>query len=228
MIPFNLVGLDDSRHPLNGKYGEVVANSRYRGYPLTLVDNTRDFTLCLLHLTEDVRAYTWLEPNTEYRNIGFGAGFRKREYRMYPYEKETISTEKAISVLQQLLYMEQPKLQSRSSVGWTSGRVEDDPNYYGGTYILNDEEEYTILKCREKYKLFKGKRSYYPDWKTEEGLLHAGTLDMVTYKLALEVEEIRKDIVTETSRLLDGSLLDTVKKYEQLRRELHARVTELA
>lgn len=230
MIPFNLKEDKHKNHPMDNKYGVLVANTRYVGYPVTIVDNheevvngkyTRTPALCLLHLSEHVRMYTRLKLFDEFLYQSFA--WQTPTYRIYDYKKEELTTEQVIETLKGVLYEVQPELQSRSLVGSKSDRLEDDPNYYEGTYVLNDEENYTILKCRTKYKFFKGEKNYYPHWKTEEGLLYEGEIDFDVYKVAIEVERLRRKIVVHTNQLLDSGEEDKIAEY----RELYARLQEL-
>lgn len=86
--------------------------------------------------------------------------------------------------------------------------------------MLNDEKEYTILKCGTKYKFFKGVKKYYPDWNKNEDLLYEGVINFDIYKLALEVFKLRSKIVTKTNQLLDDEEDNTLFIYQEKKTEL--------
>lgn len=234
MIPYNLKKEEYKNHPMDGKYGVIVTNNPYAGYPVTIVDNhrevvnnkyTREPALCLLHLNEDVRMYTQLKLFDEFLYHSFS--WRTPTYRMFPYEKVELSNEEIVNILKRVLYCDQPALQSHSLVGSSSKKLEDDPNYYEGRYVLNDEEEYTILKCRTSYKFYKGKKSYYPDWKNPEEIpLFEGEIDFEMYALALEAERKRGSIVTRTNEILDSDGDDQIAAYKTLKQALKEMIQE--
>jgi hypothetical protein len=228
MIPYKLKEDTYKNHPMDGKYGTIITNTPYANYPVTIVDNheevvngkyTNKPTLCLLHLSEDVRTYTRLRLFDEFLYISFA--FSKPTFKMYEYKKEKLTNEKIISVLKNVFYFLQPSLQSHSLVGSTSKELEDDPNYYEGSYVLNNEEEYTILKCRKTFKFYKGKKKYYPNWKETEDLLFEGEINFDLYKLALEVARLKAKIVTNTNQLLEDENDDSIARYQTLKKQLN-------
>lgn len=227
MIPFNLKEEKHKNHPLDGKYGMVVTNTPYAKYPVTIVDNSQETekgrytgkpALCLLHLSEDVRTYTNLKLFDEFLYVSFA--FSKPTYRMYDYAYEELSDEKIIQILRHHFYAVQPMLQGRSLVGSSSKRIEDDPNYYEGYYVLNDEQDYTILKCGTKYKFYRGTKKYYPNWSKDEDLIYEGNINFDVYKIALEVQRLRSYIVTNTNYLLDTEDDDSIAQYKELKCQL--------
>lgn len=227
MIQYNLKQDKWKNHPMDGKYGVIVTNSRYANYPVTIVDNSQEVvngrytgihSLCLLHLSENVRQYIHLKVFDEMLYQSFS--FVTPTYRMHEYPKTELSTDEIIAVLKQVFYLEQPSLQSRSCVGSSSKRLEDDPNYYEGHYVLNDEEEYTILKIKGSYKFFKGRKTYYPNWKDSEDLIFEGEINFDIYKLALEVDQLRRDIVVHTNNILDDDDNDKISEYKTKLKDL--------
>ncbi|MFJ8528483.1 hypothetical protein [Bacillus sp. NPDC094106] len=223
MIPFNLREDKHKNHPLDGRYGCIITNSIYANYPVTIVDNSddrRNPVLCLLHLSEDVRQYLSLRLHANFLYKSFA--FDKSLYRIYAYPKEELSNEKIINTLKKVLYLAQPSLQSGSLVGSSSKRIEDDPNYYTGHYVLNDEEEYTILKCGKEYRFYKGKRTYFPNWEDTEDkdLLYEGVISFDIYKLSIELEHLRRKIVMYTNQLLDDENYDLIQNYKNLKKQL--------
>ncbi|PGT89987.1 hypothetical protein [Bacillus thuringiensis] len=233
MIPFNLKEDKHKNHPMDGKYGVLTLNTSYAGYPITIVDNhdevengfyTRKPSVCLIHLSEQVRTYTRARVFDEFLYLGFG--WQTPTYRMFDYKKEEVTDEQVIEILKGVLYDVQPTLQTKSCVGSKSDRLEDDPNYYEGKYVLNDEETYSILKCRTKYKIFKGAKEYYPHWNTEEGLLYEGEIDFDIYTVAIEVEKLRRQIVVYTNQLLDNGEENKITEYRELHTKLQGLLAE--
>lgn len=224
MIPFNLKEESYKNHPMDGKYGVINMRGLYSGYPVTVVDNhdevvdgkyTHNPALCLIHLSEHVRQYTSLRLFDEFLYISFA--HEVPTYRMYDYDVEELSDEDITRRLKQVLYQVQPGLQIHSLVGSSSNRIEDDPNYYEGCYVLNDEKEYTILKCRTSYKFFRGKKRYYPNWKDTDDLIFEGEIDFNIYEVALTVQKLRKQIVTYTNHILDEESNSKFTKYRELK-----------
>lgn len=223
MIPFNLKEDDYKNHPLDGKYGVITTNTIYANYPVTIVDNNhekRNPTLCLLHLSEEVRQYVSLRLHDDFLYKSFV--FDKSRYRIYEYKKEDLSNEKIINTLKKVLYYIQPSLQGGSLVGSSSKQIEDDPNYYAGHYVLNDEEEYTILKCGKEYRFYKGNKKHFPDWKDTEDkdLLYEGIINFEIYKMSIELAVLRRKIVTYANQLLDDEQYDSIQKYKSLKTQL--------
>lgn len=230
MIPFNLKEDDYKNHPLDGKYGVITTNSIYANYPVTIVDNShekRNPTLCLLHLSEEVRQYVSLRLHDDFLYKSFV--FDKSRYRIYEYKREDLSNEKIINILKKVLYYIQPSLQSGSLVGSSSEQIEDDPNYYAGHYVLNDEEEYTILKCGKEYRFYKGNKNYFPDWKDTEDkdLLYEGMINFEIYKMSIELAVLRRQIVTYANQLLDDEQYGSIQKYKNLKTQLEDSLKEV-
>lgn len=232
MIPFNLKKDDgDKNHPMDNRYGVITGNNLYSNYPVTIVDNheevvdgkyTRKPALCLIHLSEDVRQYMSLRLFDEFLYLSFH--YQTPTYRMFDYKLVELTKEEIISTLKNVLYQLQPSLQTRSCIGTTSKRLEDDPNYYEGTFVLNDEEQYTILKCKKQYKLFKGTKHFYPDWEKEKDLLYSGEINFAVYAIALEVNRLRRIIVTDTNKFLDEEDIHLITDYKELKKELEAKI----
>ncbi|HDR7922328.1 hypothetical protein [Bacillus paranthracis] len=230
MIPFNLKEDNYKNHPLDGKYGVITANSSFANYPVTIVDNNHEkgtLTLCLLHLSEEVRQYVSLRLHYDFLYKSFV--FDKSLYRIYEYKKEELSNEKVINILKKVLYYIQPSLQGGSLVGSSSEQIEDDPNYYAGHYVLNDEEEYTILKCGKEYRFYRGNKKHYPDWKDTEDkdLLYEGKIDFEIYKRSIELAGLRRQIVMYANQLLDDGQDDSIQKYKSLRKQLEDSLKEI-
>lgn len=226
MIQFNLKEEKYKNHPDDGKLGIVTTGgiysggAIYSGYPLTIVDNKTDerSIQTLLHMSPSVRRYLRLNL---YDDMLYLPGGSKDTYRKFNYDKVEVSQAEALEVLREVFYKLEPNLQSRSLVGTTLKGIENDPNYYSGSYVLNDEETYTILKCGDTVKFFKGEKSYYPDFKKEEDLIGVETIDFDLYALSLEYAECKRKLLGFTNRLLDEDrLVETAVRLKELEKEL--------
>lgn len=219
MIQFNLKE-EYRNHPNDYKYGVIITNSEYSGYPLTIVDNTSDdrrFST-LLHMAPDVRQYLRLKLYDEMLYLN---GRSDSEYRMFDYTRKEISKEESLIILRRVFYKLQPKLQTRSLVGTTKKGIENDPNYYEGSYVLNDENIYTILKCRDTVKFFKGEKTYYPDFDSQEDLLGVEKIDFELYERSLEYQKTKRNISMFTNELLDeNQLIETINRFNELEKIL--------
>ena len=216
MIQYNVKEKRHKNHEMDGKYGVIIHNGMFNGYPITIVNNQNDDNVeALIHLSEDVRLPTTVGIYTDFLYAGFYSDedFAKFTYKMFDYTKTTLSQSAIIHSLQKVLYHLQPSLQGHSLVGTTLKGIENDPNYYTGYYVLNDEETYTILKCRDEYKFFYGHKRYYPDWKNEEDLIYHGSIDFDVYADALNLFSLRRRIVMETNELLDTGGMKLIKEY---------------
>lgn len=221
MIQFNLKE-EFKNHPDDYKLGTVISGGIYTGYPLTIVDNKTDERniLTLLHMSQSVRRYIQLSL---YRDMLYlpGGSNDNDTYRKFNYDKVELSQAEALEVLREVFYKLEPKLQSRSAVGTSLKGIENDPNYYSGSYVLNDEETYTILKCRDTVKFFKGEKSYYPDFEKEEDLIGVETIDFDLYSLSLEYAECKRKVLSFTNRMLDEDcLVENVQRLKELEHEL--------
>lgn len=214
-----------SKHPDDGKYG-IIDKGFYKNYPLTIVDNINsESTLCLLHLSQDVRQYMKLRLFDEFFYMTFAFG--KPTYRMYDYPFEQLNNDKIIEILKNVFYFLQPYLQNRSMVASSSDELEKDLNYYTGHYVLNDEEQYTILKFKTTYKFFKGEKKFSSDWKDTKDLIYQGEIDFDVYKLSLEVADVKRRILGQTNQILDEENEDIIMHYKNLLIELQQKVKSL-
>lgn len=220
MITYNVREYSYKSHPLDGHYGEIIAGP-YINYPITIVDNhdevenskrTGKKSICLLHLNERVRQYERLALHEDFLYFSFAR--EKPTYRMFDYKLAEISTEEAIVTLQEVLYFEQPELESRTLMGWTGNDLEDDPNRYTGYYVLNDEEDYTIVKQKGRYRLYKGTKA------SEEFQIFEGTLNFDIYRKSVEYSKLKRTIVHGINRLLDEGSEGSITRYFQLGAEL--------
>lgn len=224
MIPYNLREDKYKNHPKDGRYGVIQIAGAYTGYPVTIIDNneevkdnksTRIPALVLIHLAEGVRQYSRLRLYDEFLYLGFSG--KEPTYRMYDYTKKEMTQDEIIQTLKKVFYDIQPQLQSRTMMGWTSGELEDDPNRYNGSFILNNEEEYKIKKCGKTVYFYKGTAFDSP---SEEDLLWKEEINFDIYKQAIKVSELRRSIVTFTNHMLDDTDNNKIEQYYQARKEL--------
>ena len=219
MITYNVREESYKSHPLDGHYGVMTAGP-YINYPLTIVDNheeyengkfTRKKSTCLLHLNENVRQYERLTLYEDFLYLSFA--HETPTYRMFDYKLAEISIAEAIATLQEVLYFEQPELESRTLMGWRGNNLEDDPNRYTGRYVLNDEEDYTIVKQKDEYWIYKnvfGKKE----------VIFEGKLNFEIYRKSVEYAKLKRTIVYGINRLLDEGSEGSITRYFQLGAEL--------
>lgn len=186
-------------------YGVIVGNHMYQNHNITIIDNSaevmngrfqRNEITALIHMSPKVRRYASFLLYYTYV-------YSLPQNLKYRYIKQDLTTEEIVDTLKEVLYKLEPALQSHSLVGTTKEGIENDPNYYAGRYMLNDEEMYTILKCGTAFKFYKGEKRYYPDWEGEEDLLYKGDIDFDVYELALEVNDLKRRLVLHTNEVLE-------------------------
>lgn len=221
MITYNVREESFKSHPLDGHYGTMIAGP-YINYPITIVDNheesengkhTGKKSICLLHLNEKVRQYKRLALYEDFLYLSFAR--EKPTYRMFDYKLAEISKEEAITILQEVLYFEQPELESRTLMGWRGNNLEDDPNRYTGRYVLNDEEDCTIIKEKDRYWLYKMSFD-----RNRNELIYEGTLNFDIYRKSVEYAKLKRTIVHGINRLLDEGSEGSITRYFQLGAEL--------
>mgnify|MGYP003392382009 FL=1 len=220
MIKYNVMEYKYKKHPLEGYYGVITAGPLLN-YPITIVDNhdqvengelTGKKATCLLHLNENVRQYKRLVYYEDFSYLSFVG--ETPTYRMFDYTLAAISTEEAIAALQEVLYFEQPELESRTFMGWRGNNLEDDPNRFTGSYVLNDEEEYVIKKQKDQYWLYKGTED------GEESLIFEGKLNFDIYRKSVEYAKLKQTIFDGLNRFLDEGAEGSITRYFQLGAEL--------
>lgn len=221
MITYNVREESYKSHPLDGHYG-VMISGPYINYPITIVDNheesengkhTGKKSACLLHLNEKVRQYKRLALYEDFLYLSFAR--EKPTYRMFDYKSAEISIAEAIATLQEVLYFEQPELESRTLMGWRGNNLEDDPNRYTGRYVLNDEEDYTIIKEKDQYWLYKISFD-----RNRNELIFEGKLNFDIYRKSVEHAKLKRTIVHGINRLLDEGAEASLTRYLQLSAEL--------
>ena len=234
MIPYNLREDKYKNHPKDGRYGVIQIAGAYTGYPVTIVDNseevkenksTRNPALVLIHLAEGVRQYSRLRLYDEFLYLGFSG--KEPTYRMYDYTKKEMTQDEIIQTLKKVFYDIQPKLQTRTMMGWTSGELEDDPNRYEGYFVLNNEREYKIKKSGKTVSFYKGTGFHSPTVDEEDVLLCKEEINFDIYKQAIKVSELRRSIVTFTNHMLDDTDNNKIEQYYQSRKELDEKLKTL-
>ena len=106
-----------------------------------------------------------------------------------------ISDEDAIKSLRKVFYFLQPQLQSSTLAGGGKANTESDPNYYSGSYYLQDGEEYTILKCGKILEFYKGHKRYtymFGDDKERNDCLHREYIDFELYEKSIELNQLKR------------------------------------
>jgi hypothetical protein len=186
------------------KYEKEIPTAIYTKKERLTVNKLYDMCDGLIHVSERVRKReVQMEIGKKYlyineEQVEFYSGFN--------YEYEELSKEQIIKDLSMLFYGIEPNLQSQSMVGSTSKRIEDDPNYYTGFYILNDNKNYTILKIKDTYRIYNGYKNYYPDWDKKEDLIFEGKINFEVYAISLEFNKLKQTILYNTKHSLKNGI----------------------
>lgn len=215
---------------VGNKYGVIINLSSYSGYPLMVVNNmeevkdgsyTRIPSTCLVHLSEDVRTYAKLKLFDDYlyQNPRSTDIDIKKGFHMFEYKKTELTDEEIIRSLTKVLYFLEPSLQTRTLMGTTKKGIENNPNYFSGHYVLNDEKEYTIIKHRNKYTFFKGKVSHSTNLESADCVIKTGEIDFTRYKKSLEMERLKMYIINNINKIISTDD-DSIEQYKQLVKEL--------
>lgn len=204
--------INDDSFLLNGKVIAVFNKGASVGKPCEIIDNTLfdgKYVSCLEYLSENIRIHYDYIPSDSisYLSKFFNAKF---EYNLFEYKHEDLSRSRIINDLHHVLYLLSPRLSSHTCCGWTSGLVEDDPNRYEGSYILNDGKKYTIQKIYDKYK-----------FSIDGDVIYENVLCWEYYKKALELKRIRNEMVIGINRLIDnGKLESNLVEYESIKKDI--------
>lgn len=230
MINFNLKEEKYTNgHPLDGKYGVIRNGSMKDGYPITIVDNSEEVvdgmytkipSVCLVHLNKDVRYYEELKVFSDFLYMNFNMG--ESTFHMYDYKKCQLRNGAIVKALMNVLYFWEPKLQTKTLL-WTGKKgLENDPNYYQGTYVLNNEKEYTILKYKKEYRIVEGKLDFsIAEWDFPSSkLISSGEIDLERYEKALAMYDLKRKITTYTNQILEDNEDTTIQEYKELVNEL--------
>ncbi|MFF2532263.1 hypothetical protein ACFVS2_25470 [Brevibacillus sp. NPDC058079] len=178
----------------------------------------------LLHLHERIR--TRLTGLELYREFLYLPDENLKNYGGYDYQCETLEETNILRELRLVMYKIQPMLQSRSLVGTSKKGIEHDPNYYEGFYVLNDNNDYTILKCKDTFKLFRGIKHYYPDWDHNEDLLHTETIDFSVYNLSYTYNQLRNQLTNQPHQSLRKGL-GTFQEFFELESNLNEKLVSM-
>ena len=236
MIPFKLQQRDHKNHPKEGLYGVIQNGGMYSGYPLTIVDDSEQVvdgyytdkpSLVLIHLAEGIRTYDRKKVGEEFGYLGFWNPKQEPTYRMFDYTKRELTKEEIIETLKRIVYDVEPQLHTRTCVGWRSRLLQDDPNRYTGSYLLNNEEEYKIEKCRNTIKFYKSMCYHSVTAGEKHELLYEGELNFEVYEKAVEVYNLRRKLIIYTNELLDSGLGEKVQAYEKARKELDEKLKKI-
>lgn len=229
MINVRLRKEDLEEYPDGKRYGVIRNLSSYSGYPLMVVDNseeikdgryTRKPSKVLVHLSEDVRTYSRLRIFDDYLYTNKPFDKQSNQFNMFEYAKKELTDEEIIASLTKVLYFLEPSLQSRTLMGSMKKGIENDPNFYEGHYVLNDEKEYTILKHKDEYQFLRGELSRSHTLDYSDYLLEKGKIDFTKYKKALEMERLKLHTIMNVNQILSNDEDDTIERYQKLVKEL--------
>lgn len=174
----------------------------------------------LLHIADGMKKVeTYLDERSSFfRKNKEGSKFfaNYKDYKDFNFiKKETISKEYIISIVKRFIYMECPTVwQSTCMAGGKKG-VLGNPNWMYGTFLLEDGEEYTIIKKYDTVKIFQGKRDMYAFSREEE--LCSFILEEELYTKALRLNKLRRFIALNNFGKVD---IEIIEEFAKLYKEL--------
>lgn len=121
--------------------------------------------------------------------------------------KKDLSKEYIISVIKRYVYLESPAVYSSTCMGGGKEGVLGNPNWQYGTFILEDLEEYTVIKKYDTVKIFKGVENMYAFLDKECYCYFK--LDEKLYENALRLSSLRRYMLTNSFGNVD------ISKYEE-------------
>lgn len=201
----------------------VFQHGIYRGAVGTLIDNVTypRYAKVFLHINKDVRVMHTLKVGDEILYLS-NDNYDNYNIELINNEYKELTEEEIINTLTKVLMFYNPMLQGHTLAGHKGG-INNDCNYYHGTYILRNNEEYTILKHYDRYEFYKGIIPYTNMFKdeAERGFFHTGTIDFDLYQKSIFLYNIKKKVMERTYTLiLNGSLKKEIDTIEILEKEI--------
>lgn len=236
MIKTNLSKETLQDNPDGEVFGVIRNGSIYSGYPITIIDNVNEIkdgvytgypATCLIHLSSEVRAYSKLRRHDDYLLLNRDRYDDSAEIAKLRKNREELTTKEIVAALKKVLYLLEPSLRSHTLVGTTKKGAENDPNFYTGNYVLNDDEEYTIFKHKGRYQFMRGKLSGWVNTDGDKFLIEEGDIDIAMYEKSLELESLHKYIAYNINTILKDETNDAIDRYKQLEKELNEYVNTL-
>ena len=211
MIDYNLRS-EYKNHPLDKKWARLVKSSIYGNHLCTVVDNqneivngkyTHESAVLLLHMSPEVRQFVRAKLFEEFLYVSVWEDSDIPKYTNWDYERRTLSESEIIENLESVLYDLEPMLQEHTLLGYSGNDLFDNPNRYAGSYVLNDEEEYTIIRRIKDITFYKG-----------DEVIYKGKIDEDRFRKAVEKYWLKWEICVCADRLLsEGTLREKVEEY---------------
>lgn len=215
MINYNLREKEYKNHPLEYKWGFLIGNPIYQNHLCTVVDNhnevingryTHEPAKLLLHMSPNVRKYVEAKLFDEFLYVSVWNDKNIPTYTNWEYTYKELAQEEIIENLESVLYDLEPMLQTRTCMGYKGEDLFDNPNYFTGRYVLNDEEEYLIWRHFKDISFSKNGEVFYE-----------GTIDEERFRKAVEKDNLKRYICCNTEKLLnEGELEKELEKYLKL------------
>lgn len=225
MIQFNLKEKDWKPYEGYGKYGYISSQRfpEYQSFNVTIINDLElekhDRLVGLIHLSPSVRVVQELSHPRDMQYLRFSPESDGRPFARYKKVQQT--TQKSLATLREIFYKIQPRLQSRSLVGFNQDKgLEFDPNEAKGVYLLNDEELYFLNRKNGKILYSKGAviSPSYPYVMPDNPIsLAEESIDYELYKLSIEYSLLQNQISIHSNQLLQsGELLGMVERFNEL------------
>lgn len=130
-----------------------------------------------------------------------------KDYKDFVFnKKELISKKYILDVVKRYIYLESPQVWASTLMGGGGKGVLKNPNWMYGTFLFEDNNEYTIIKKYDTVKIFKGKENMYAFSEKEEYC--SFILDEELYKKALKLNKLKRYIALNIFGCLDIDILD--------------------
>lgn len=207
MISFHLKDNPYKNHPLDEKWGRLLHNDIYKNHLCTVIDNqNEERVLLLLHLSPNVRKYVYARLYRDFLYVGIWHDAHIPTYTNWEYTYQALGESEIIRDLESVLYELEPTLQTHTLVGYQGDDLFDDPNTYTGTYVLNDEKEYTIERVGTSISFCR-----------DNNVIYEGALDVNRFRKAISKYNLRLEICSNIDKLLSqGILSEKVQQYIEL------------
>lgn len=199
------------------QYQKVMPTSILIEHGRSSINQLYEMVDGLVHLSNRVKERRNRLMN--YEDYSYLSEEQLQDFGGYIYYKEELNLYQIIKDLSSVLYKIQPTLQIQSLFGTNSKFIEDDPNYYIGHYVLNDNNDYSIIKYKGNFKIYKGNKHFYPNWKSDEDLIFEDNIDFDVYSVSLQYNELRSSILWNPQLMLKNGL-DYFKKYYEVENRL--------
>ncbi|WP_373262186.1 hypothetical protein [Hungatella hathewayi] len=218
MIRYNLRKDYYKSHPCDTKWAVLLQSPMYRNHLCTVVDNhneivngkfTHESTKLLLHMSPRVRCYVDAKLFEEFSYVGVWKDEHIPKYTNWDYNYEELNENQIVNDLESVLYDLEPMLNERTCMGYNGNDLFDDPNHYIGRYVLNDEDEYKIVRVIKDVKFIKN-----------DSIICQFKINESKFRKAVKKYQLKKLICTRTDELMNsGELLKRIIELQKMEME---------